>query len=563
MKDKSKEDGNLNVLRIKIGELIQQTQVAELYFKPNKIYSSFQKELWRKIIKEYDSIEYEILNLLRGQEYIYLRFIKIFNKFTVGDKSDISEKDFVELILNTDKSLLNAKSSLNDKITQALTILAKKIHNSKEILLDIYYMHKIIELEGDKLGWMISKEVANKINEIIDKYFKVNSSYATSGVYYLLKQISDTENFDDSFNLYYENLDLFLDIIFIKVNSGEKGTFIPVDLYEPFKEVDKISENLYSPFYGGKVNFVSGMSTQRIHNMTMSQRNVSLDVNTVSYVRTMADGRIDKLPSEHIKELIKNIDVIKKTSSFDYLPYLLENFIFSPENEDRIMQTVRSVERYFYPDNEEYNKYFADNIRSMFTEYEEIRKVKEDYFIGYSLLLLICYINFKFAKMKPLQKLENFCLYMNQVLFIFREPFVEIAFNFFEKGNQYRFFKKIQRNAHDMIKNLKNMAWDVFHLYSLELVCSTVNKGADMLIPYFYCFDKGLLELKECFDLETLFVNLRTGERICFYHKHSYPMEIINNYKTIEMERNRRTNFSHENIAMQIEFLENQINSLW
>lgn len=107
------------------------------------------------------------------------------------------------------------------------------------------------------------------------------------------------------------------------------------------------------------------------------------------------------------------------------------------------------------------------------------------------------------------------------------------------------------------------MAWDVFHLWSLEFACSTEDMGADLFVPYFYCFDKGLLELKECFDLETLFVNKRTGERICFYHKHSYSIDIIEEYMTIDKEKSRRENFSHDNIKLQIEYLENEISSLW
>lgn len=199
----------------------------------------------------------------------------------------------------------------------------------------------------------------------------------------------------------------------------------------------------------------------------------------------------------------------------------------------------------------------------MFEQKDEILQIKNEYFNNYALLLLICYINFKYNKITTLQKLEKFCFYMDTMFFMFREPFVEVAFNFFERGNQYRFFKKIQRNAKNVIKDLKNMAWDVFHLWTLEAACSTEDPRADLLIPYFYCFDKGLLELKECFDLETLFVNHRTGERICFYHKHSHPIDIIEKYKLIEQEKIRRASFTQENIMNQIKFLEKEISSLW
>ena len=107
------------------------------------------------------------------------------------------------------------------------------------------------------------------------------------------------------------------------------------------------------------------------------------------------------------------------------------------------------------------------------------------------------------------------------------------------------------------------MAWDVFHLWTLERECSIIDEGVDLIVPYFYCFDKGLLELKECFDLDTIFISKFTGERICFYHKHSYPIELLDKYKTIEKEKTRLENFSKENILNQIEYFENEINLLW
>lgn len=561
MKKKSKEKTSLNSLRLQIGELINKAVDAGLHNIPHQSYDSIQNELKKAIIEKFYIIENELVDFIKWQESAYLFFDNLLTKFYNHDS--VLEKDVVELILNTDRSLLNKNISINDKISRALQLLQTKTSDAKKTMLDIYYIHKTVDLEGYKIGWQVPPAIADYILNVIDNYFTANPSYATSNAYYLLKEISDKKTFDDAFYLYYINMDLLLDVTFIKVNNGQEGTFTPVDLYHPFLSVKNIKENLYSPFYGGKVNFVSGMSTQRIKNMTMTQRNISLDANTVSYIRTMADGHLDMLPSDHIKELIRNIDIIKEATSFDYMPYILENYVFSPSNEERILKTVKSVEQCFYPNEEWIRVKYYEIAKSIFKEKWAIERIKKDYYIGYALLLLICFINFKFYKIKTLQKLENFCLYMDKIFFLFREPFVEVAFNFFEHGNQYRFFKKIQINAKNILKNLRNMAWDIYHLGYLEVLCSTGDKGADLFVPYFYCFDKGLLELKECFDLETLFVNERTGERISFYHKHSYPIDIIEKYMSIEKEKIRRKNFSHDNILMQIEYLENEINSLW
>ncbi|MDE6058822.1 MAG: hypothetical protein K2G44_02155 [Clostridia bacterium] len=562
MKEKLNEVGVLNSIKIEIGRLVKKALDAGLHDIPYQVYNVAQCKLRKSISKKLIVIENDLVECMRYQEKTYTLLNNLLKKFTDG-QGDASEKDVMELILNTDNSLFFLDISLNEKIGVALHSFVKKVSDAKKTFLDIYYIHKIVEFEGYRIGLSIPQNIQKYFLNVVDKYFVTNPSHATSESYYLLKQISDEKNFDKAYYLYYNNLDLLFDFTFIKVNDGKEGTFVPVDLYRPFESVENISENLYSPFHGGKVNFVSGMTTQRIYNISMTQRNIALDVNTVSYIRTMADGQLDKLQSDHIKYLIENINIIKEASSFDYLPYILENYVFSPENEERILKTVNSFEHYFYPNNEEQCSRYYEIVKATFKNEEMIEQTRREYYVGYALLVLICFINFKFSKMKTLQKLEEFCSYMNGMLFLFREPFVEVAFQFFELGNQYRFFKKIQINAKNILKDLKNMAWDVFHLWSLEARCSTEDKGADLLVPYFYCFDKGLLELKECFDLETLFVNKRTKERICFYHKHSYPMEIIEKYKTIEKERERREKFSYENIMIQIGCLENEINSLW
>lgn len=561
MKKQSKEKRSLSAIKLQIGELINEALSAGLHNIPYELYNSSQRELRNNIINKLNIIDNELICCILWQEEVFLFLDGLLTRFT--NHSTVSEEDIAELIFNTDKSLFNKNLSLDNKISCSLQLLKEKVSETKKTFLDIYYIHNTIELEGYRIGWEASQDVAEQLFTIISKYFSVNQSYATSTEYYLLKRISDEKNFDNAFNLFYKNLDLLLDLTFIKANDGKEGTFVPIDLYKPFKSVENITQNLYSPFFGGKVNFVSGTITQRIHNISMTQRNVSLDTNTVSYIRTMADGQSEKLPSDHVKLLIKNIDVIKKASTFDYWPYILENYVFSPTNEERILKTVKSVEHFLYPNDDWYCLQNYEIVKSSFKQIELIERVKKVYYICYALLLLICFINFKFNKMKPLQKLENFCMYMDKLFFIFREPFVEVAFNFFERGNQYRFFKKIQINARNILKDLRNMAWDIYHLWSLESACSTVDMGADLLVPYFYCFDKGLLELKECFDLETLFVNNTTGERICFYHKHSYPIDIIEKYRSIEKEKIRRENFSHDNILTQIEYLENEINSLW
>ncbi|MCH5180180.1 MAG: hypothetical protein J1F32_03080 [Erysipelotrichales bacterium] len=555
----SKKNNILESLRINIGELFKIADNTGLHNVPFSTYNNHQNNVKNYISKKLNTIEQQLLNSLKKQEEAYLFLCDLYKK-TIHINS---KNDFFDLLLNTDIGLLNEKISFADKIKLARNILLNKVDYSKKVLLDIYYIYKTIEMEKYRIGLDISKEARIAFEKVIDKYFTAIPLYATSDEYFLLKRIADAKNFDDAYDIYYENIDMLLDVTFIKVNNGQQGDFIPVDLYKLFNQIKDISKKLYSPFYGGKVNFVSGMTTQRIHCKSLTQRNVSLDSNTVSFIRTLVDGKEANL-SENIRNSIKGIINIKNAgATFDFGPYILENYTFYPMNKDKIFKTLSSVEKYFYPNDEWYRLENFNNLNILLNDNDFFYTIKNEYNIGYAMLLSMCLFHFKFNKMTPLQKIEKFCSYMDEILFVFREPFIEIAYNLFTKSNQYRFFKKIQRNAKNITKDLRNMAWDVLHLWLLEANCSAMDQGVDLLVPYFYCFDEGLLELKECFDLDTIFVSQRTGERICFYHKHSYPLELLDQYKTIEKEKNRIEQFTNENISSQIEYLESEINLLW
>lgn len=559
MYTKSQNKKSLNDLRLKIGEIGKIIDKHTLYIIPNQGYNELQNKAKKEVIKCINELEHDISKSMEFQDESYLFFCNL-EKKSVFIKA---ENDILELFLNTDPSLIEKDIPLRDKINTARQILAEKIEYTKKAFFDIYYIYEVIKTEGRRIGWNNDKRIDNFFDHIVNKYFNINQSYATSYEYYLLKKISDEDNFDVAFDIYYKNLDKLFDVTFIKVNSGEKGTFIPVDLYKPFKTIENVSKNLYSPFYGGKVNFISGMVTQRTKSRTYTQRNISLDSNTVSFIRTLVEGRQNNLPKQMINAIVDVKKITNEPIFFDFGPYILENYTFDKTTKNKIFETLTTVEKYFYPNNEEYRIKNLNNLSKILTMDTFHEKVKEEYCIGYALLLSLCLIHFKCYKLKPLEKLESFCLYMDQRLFVLREPFIEVAYNFYTKSNQYKFFKKIQKNAKNIIKDLKNMAWDVFHLWMLETECSSVDDGYDLLVPYFYCFDGGLLELKECFDLETIFVNKKTNERICFYHKHSYPLELLEQYKTIEKERIRRRHFNHENISSQIEYLEKEIDSLW
>lgn len=558
---KVKKNNDLTNLRIKIGDLIMSSNDNGLYSRPYEIYSKEQVEVRDGIINEYKKIIVQLINSLNYQNEVYNQLLVLREKFLLKTQK-IKTEDILTLILNTLPELINSNLPRAEILNLCINELISRLKYDKNLFLDIYYIYKITQIGIYRISGIVDEVEEQKFYAPIEKYFEKIDCFRTSKVYYLMKQIAKENNFSKAYDLFYQNLDLLIDVAVIKSYKKQCNGLMPIDLYKAFDFIIDIKEHLYTPIYEGSVGLISGEVTQRVHNMVFSQRHVSFDTNTLSYIRTMHDKGIDRL-SENLRGPINDIVKIKQVASYDYSPYIVENYIFTPENKERVIKTIASVEEAFYPNDEYMQNYYRSRIEYSLQMLPAIKGIKDQYYLGYSLLLLMSYINFKFYKQSVIEKINSFCEMMNNMLFIFAEPFIELAYNFFSYGAKYRFFSRIQKNSTNILKSLKNMAWDVYHLWSLEAQCSVIEFGADLLIPYFYCFDKGLLEVKECFDLDAMFICKSTGERICFYHKHSYPIELIESYLDIEKEEERRKKFNKDNIMAMIDWLEFEIENLW
>ena len=58
---------------------------------------------------------------------------------------------------------------------------------------------------------------------------------------------------------------------------------------------------------------------------------------------------------------------------------------------------------------------------------------------------------------------------MNEVTCTLDPAFANLAYAYWEKGEKIRFFGTIQRNRKDILKQIRNMAWDIYHLFNTSL----------------------------------------------------------------------------------------------
>lgn len=142
-------------------------------------------------------------------------------------------------------------------------------------------------------------------------------------------------------------------------------------------------------------------------------------------------------------------------------------------------------------------------------------------------------------------------------------PELILAKRYFEKGQAYSFFGKVQKGRNDVLKIIRNMTWDIMHLRTLE-IDFTINpvNASDVNIPYFFTYDKRLLEVKECYELSSIAINDRTGERFPFYKYNDEIKKYILRYSTVGERISRRKRIEQIAISDIIHKLESEINEL-
>ena len=70
-------------------------------------------------------------------------------------------------------------------------------------------------------------------------------------------------------------------------------------------------------------------------------------------------------------------------------------------------------------------------------------------------------------------------------------------------GIKIGFFSKIKKGNKNIIKNLKNMAWDIFHIHNtINNLSIQTNKIIDITIPLFVTYDKRLKDILPIYKLK-------------------------------------------------------------
>lgn len=351
----------------------------------------------------------------------------------------------------------------------------------------------------------------------------------------IVHQIAFEKSAIDAVETYCFFEDILKGIAIIKA-SDEEGA---VNLYEPFEEIENIEQNLYTPFGKGKVYFFSARTFKTLSlsgvTITCNQRCISFDTQTISYLDRYYKGQEREIPS-NIKGVLELMKL--RQIGVDNIPYLMENLLLSNKNEDSVKDTLLSFEALFYNGKRPVrNKIYIMKTLRNFQRMRKNFEYKRMYYLIYLILMKMSYIQLKHNKKTLEEKMDMMCRYMKEELRTILMAELILAKKYFEKGQNFNFFGKVQKGRKDLLEILKNMAWDLYHLRLLEYECVwPTNLYADIFVPYFYTYDKRLLEARECYKLEALVIDKRTRSHYPFY---VYENEIMPFVQKLGIRNNR------------------------
>ena len=110
-------------------------------------------------------------------------------------------------------------------------------------------------------------------------------------------------------------------------------------------------------------------------------------------------------------------------------------------------------------------------------------------------------------------------------------PELAMAYDYYNNSeNTVSFFKKIQKNQDDLIKSIKNMAWDIFHITFTIRQCLVRLDETNLMIPYFATYDKGLSKILKYYEMEALAICYRTQEYFPYYSISNIPPDVKKKY---------------------------------
>jgi hypothetical protein len=257
------------------------------------------------------------------------------------------------------------------------------------------------------------------------------------------------------------------------------------------------------------------------------------DTNATSHLRALFGGR-DTGPTQDLWELLRQFR--GNRLNWQVTPYLMENAgaIAEGRNSQDIFETVLATEKVEAIDAEHFIA--TGQIRLQINEAELINKAVTELsqfvrLLNNGLLGVIngrfetFYVSLLFIALQQIRlpgrefaskKLKSVVKFMDQEMHVLLTDILGIACEWFTGGKRVAILNRLQRNAPNLIRNAKNISWDVFHLLQLRQEATFVRKDNRFLIPYLLTFDQALADLMEMCAIKSCLTGGTFHYPVCF-----------------------------------------------
>ena len=240
---------------------------------------------------------------------------------------------------------------------------------------------------------------------------------------------------------------------------------------------------------------------------------ISLDTNALSYLLPFLDSKTTRLPADFGEVFTFIADPCTNVDSIPYRMENLQNLTSCPKADNSIYLRLRAYEilrtldpasvangkPHSYLTDAELEKCAQEQMASLYESKNDARlmeNIRLNHEAMYCLLLKMCLIQLKRPNMSTKNKILQFLEFCDIDLATIYSREIMLARHYFVRGQDMNFFKKIMIGGRDPLENLRNMAWDLWHVRQLE-ISTTIRPiaGARYFIPALLTFDKGLIEV--------------------------------------------------------------------
>ena len=394
-------------------------------------------------------------------------------------------------------------------------------------LINVRALFETVKLLMSRREEPFNNDIYDELNQTIYNTFLNVDKYQNTHIVNLLHQVATAKTFEESWQLYKANRMLLSEFIVIKQNSFKDENWSPVDLLSIFPSSATPNYPIYSFFKDNKVNFLSYRILLSPRNICVNERNISFDTNIISYFKTWIEKRKASVDLSPILEFLSD-----PQTQYDYSPFFVENYLSGNYTKEQLVVEIDQIEKdlssyKLYP----YRAGYAEQLVNNFVDLNMVKPIEETYNRIYLTMLVIIWGKLHYYNLPAEKQFQKLCDIMFSEIHDFPVPELAMAYDYYNNSeNTVSFFKKIQKNQDDLIKNIKNMAWDIFHITFTIRQCLVRLDETNLMIPYFATYDKGLSKILKYYEMEALAICYRTQEYFPYYSISNIPLDVKKKY---------------------------------